>query len=1326
MNWTAAGWQPSGWSPRTPKTVKAPQSLGHEDDLPLTSKLAANHEQALKRELLRAWEQAAAMLDLRALSAAAARESELELDMLAKPDQQFALLQQALIPRLTSAYVAGLDHGVTELQSLGIPVSPRKALHADLSDANQEAAAWALQHVLEGRDNFTTAQRDNIREVISQANIEGMSPDEVADYIVMMVGLRADQVRAVGNFRQRLRDDGIAEERVRARGAKYADAQRRSRAQTIARTELIAAANGGQQGLWDRAIRQGALKPEAVRKIWIVTPDERLCPQCEPLGYQHPVPISQPFTHEGVMHPPLHPNCRCAMGLVKTGVSAQLAGGSSSLARTSPWRGIGNRFDPQMRKLIRQRAEFWSNVASEKSVDNLVAHAAQIAGVPEDRLARTEVGSPWMTDWLGVRGAYSAKEGGVMTLSPRTAKYLQRLIDLGPEAARTDPKVFQSLQVVFHELEHARSPLAKLGHLTSWKDIPGGANPVLSQFFEEGLAETFARRNTAALVFGNTPRAKLPSWLRTSGFYEEYVKELEFYESKIGGPGSLNKLFSLSAKSREQASAKMIQSWMGRALRAHANPKVVEAWEKLVELDQKLKPFQRVLGLSYGFASHMETMTAEQIHEGLLQLAANNYTNGNGHDGWLDAIVGRVIGARPGRMALDAPQPWKFDPFARQLARRSQAFWDGMHEIRRAGSREDVVRHLADTMGANLSAIKLNSPEVDVIPGGRAFFDADGRIMHVGSADTALIPSITVGGRAALADNANVYRAFNVLVHELVHSLDPALSRISTTPMTRGEGEAERIATEAFTDMLARRYSSVLAFSGSPYAKKRPASAMAFDDLMRGRMRFVDANAISTAYDAYVHGLRQFENRFGAKSILDLFWRPQSVSIGLYQTYSRATALNGLNLLASDKDLFNHGNLATRTQASLLSNLFHSAPVYENIIIWSTGFFEAMKNPFTLPDGSLSDIFPDPLRIADQYRQLHDTIQRILSHPPGPNVPFSRFFAKDYPENQFDAGLRSIVKASDGFWEKTFPRVLETYNREMQAGYGAGEGIRSFTEEVAQLIAIEGKRDEYAYNLEGIVSESEKADRHGYLGFYSYDEQAIHLSTGTSHAIAELLRLGSDALKNGSRFAAKRIVTALHTIVHEGIHAARSPAPYGTHELIFMEEGVTELLTRRYLAGLLTPFRNTLGSPVNRLEKATSYEPYVREMSWFEKTFGTKAIYELHDRTAAHATGDVHAMLNQTGAEARLNYAADKIKFGGNSWLARALTNHSSEMVRQYAGAFYDVLKGADSFKIVQLWEEGFFRSMDQMGFLSFESILYHTGGLGDAMRAHGIPVRDR
>jgi SPP1 gp7 family putative phage head morphogenesis protein len=148
----------------------------------------------------------------------------------------------------------------------------------DVTD--QHAVDWARKHAAELVQGVSKASRDEIRELVETTFEEQISVDDLADEIERVVGDEA-------------------------------------RAESIARTETIAASNRGQQEAWSQATSAGLLTGDEQQE-WITTPDDRLCPVCESMDGQV-VGLDESFTDdEGNAYdgPPAHPNCRCALGLV--------------------------------------------------------------------------------------------------------------------------------------------------------------------------------------------------------------------------------------------------------------------------------------------------------------------------------------------------------------------------------------------------------------------------------------------------------------------------------------------------------------------------------------------------------------------------------------------------------------------------------------------------------------------------------------------------------------------------------------------------------------------------------------------------------------------------------------------------------------------------------------------------------------------------------------------------------------------------------------------------------------------------------------------------
>lgn len=167
---------------------------------------------------------------------------------------------------------------------------------------------------------------------------------EHAKLVKSLAGLTEHQTRAVLNFRRMLTEldataltralrdkrhdktllraikdaKPLSPERIEAMVARYAQRFLKYRAEVIARTESLRAANMGVVGTWAQAAASGAVAAALVRKEWIVGPPERLCAVCRVVpernrGEGWGIGLEQAFdTPNGpVQVPPLHPQCRC-------------------------------------------------------------------------------------------------------------------------------------------------------------------------------------------------------------------------------------------------------------------------------------------------------------------------------------------------------------------------------------------------------------------------------------------------------------------------------------------------------------------------------------------------------------------------------------------------------------------------------------------------------------------------------------------------------------------------------------------------------------------------------------------------------------------------------------------------------------------------------------------------------------------------------------------------------------------------------------------------------------------------------------------------------
>lgn len=156
-----------------------------------------------------------------------------------------------------------------------------------------------------------------IREILRRAFVEGIPPYDAAVLIEDAIGLNAIQANALANYMAGLQAAGYAPDDIESMVSDYSDRLLQDRAEMIARTETIRAAADGQEALWSQAADIGLINPDRTRRKWIATDDERTCHDCMDMDGEETA-LDEPFDGpDGPTDgPPLHPNCRCAEGLV--------------------------------------------------------------------------------------------------------------------------------------------------------------------------------------------------------------------------------------------------------------------------------------------------------------------------------------------------------------------------------------------------------------------------------------------------------------------------------------------------------------------------------------------------------------------------------------------------------------------------------------------------------------------------------------------------------------------------------------------------------------------------------------------------------------------------------------------------------------------------------------------------------------------------------------------------------------------------------------------------------------------------------------------------
>jgi hypothetical protein len=186
-----------------------------------------------------------------------------------------------------------------------------------------DSAAWAAQNSAKLVTNVSKNTKNAIRATITSGIVANRTPQQIAQDIQLVIGLRAPQAASLLQFGAQLARQDVPLGEVSRRLAQVKTGFLQNRGMLISRTETINATNGGQQLAWRASQREGILTDENSRKAWIVTEDDLLdlniCAPMPDMDENLDVKIGDYFTAGNgatIEHPTAHPNCRCAQGLV--------------------------------------------------------------------------------------------------------------------------------------------------------------------------------------------------------------------------------------------------------------------------------------------------------------------------------------------------------------------------------------------------------------------------------------------------------------------------------------------------------------------------------------------------------------------------------------------------------------------------------------------------------------------------------------------------------------------------------------------------------------------------------------------------------------------------------------------------------------------------------------------------------------------------------------------------------------------------------------------------------------------------------------------------
>jgi len=205
-----------------------------------------------------------------------------------------------------------------------LPASATITIGFDVTDPR--ALAWAERRAGELIVEITDDVRGQVRDLISRGYRDQLTINQLTREIQSLVGLHSRWSTAVNNLFARtfqsLTTAGMTTGMATSRATEAADAYRtrltRTRAETIARTEVISANNAGRFMGWQQFMEQSGFPAGLLRKEWVIGPDGwqgiEVCEKCQELAGQT-VAVNDVFPN-GRLMPPAHPNCRCTALLI--------------------------------------------------------------------------------------------------------------------------------------------------------------------------------------------------------------------------------------------------------------------------------------------------------------------------------------------------------------------------------------------------------------------------------------------------------------------------------------------------------------------------------------------------------------------------------------------------------------------------------------------------------------------------------------------------------------------------------------------------------------------------------------------------------------------------------------------------------------------------------------------------------------------------------------------------------------------------------------------------------------------------------------------------
>lgn len=175
-----------------------------------------------------------------------------------------------------------------------------------------------------GDDNSSQAEAA-IQEIVDGGLRQGINPSALVKEARDLLWLTGEEAEKVEEYRRQLTSDRRKrkQDRIERMVAKYAKRLLTERARSIVVTKTFRAQSEAHQERLARMVADGTLKTEDWEVEWVTAHDNRTCSTCLPLHGARS-DLMEPFnTSVGpLLHPPLHPCCRCIVRIVLRGFRA--------------------------------------------------------------------------------------------------------------------------------------------------------------------------------------------------------------------------------------------------------------------------------------------------------------------------------------------------------------------------------------------------------------------------------------------------------------------------------------------------------------------------------------------------------------------------------------------------------------------------------------------------------------------------------------------------------------------------------------------------------------------------------------------------------------------------------------------------------------------------------------------------------------------------------------------------------------------------------------------------------------------------------------------